>query len=128
MNKVVVTLRNPNNKEDTLDYIINVSDTPMGELWYTALKDLLRTGKYLEKNFCFLGFPDNPRSIEYICNELNKAADQINKFFGSDYNIDEVYTPTFIQKLDKSPNQVAMNVLHNHFERLQGTVWELSDY
>lgn len=128
MNKVIVTLRNPVEKNETLDYVINVYDTPMGNRWFTALQDVLRRNLYLEKNFCFLGFPDTPRDINYICAELNRACEQINKFFGDEYHIDEVYTTAFIQQADLSPNQPAMNLLHNRFEHLQGTVWGLSDW
>lgn len=128
MNKVTVTLQNPLDKADTIDYIINVYDTPMGNKWHEALQDILKRNLYLEKNFCFLGFPDTPRDINFICDELNRACEQINKFFGDEYYIDEVYTPAFIQQEDLSPNQPAMNLLHNRFEHLQGTVWGLSDW
>jgi hypothetical protein len=128
LNKVTVTLQNPLDKEDTLDYVIDVYDTPMGNLWYLALQDVLKRNLYLEKNFCFLGFPDTPRDIDYICDELNKACTQINQFFGDAYYIDEVYTPSFIQQVDLSPNQPAMNLLHNRFEHLQGTVEHLSEW
>lgn len=128
MKQVKVVLRNPLNKADQIDYTIDVNDSPMGELWFTALQELLRNNNYLEKNFCFLGFPDSARNMDFICQELNWATNQINKFFGKEYWIDEVYTPYFIQKADKGPNQTAMNQLHNHFEHLQGTVWELSDW
>lgn len=111
-----------------MDYFIDVNDTPMGQLWFDALCELVEQNRYLEKNFCFLGFPDNPRDVPYICEELNRACTQINKFFGEEYHIDEVYTPAFIQQADLSPNQPAMNLLHNRFEHLQGTVWGLSDY
>jgi hypothetical protein len=128
MNKVTVTLSNPLNKTDTLDYVINVNDTPMGQRWFTALQDVVQRNLYLEKNFCFLGFPDNPRDINFICDELNKACNQINKFFDGAYYIDEVYTPAFIQQADLGPNQPAMNLLHNRFEILQGTVNSLSGW
>jgi hypothetical protein len=128
MNKVTVTLQNPLNKTDTIDYVINAYDTPMGALWFAALQDVVRNNFYLEKNFCFLGFPDTPRDIPFICDELNKACEQINKFFDGAYYIDEVYTPTFIQQADLSPNQPAMNLLHNRFEILQGTVDSLSGW
>lgn len=128
MNKVKVVLRNPVNKQQMLDYTIAVYDTPMAARWYAALQDLLRNNNYLEKNFCFLGFPDSPRDIPYICNELNIAAAQINRFFDQEYWIDEIYTTKFIQKSDLSPDQTAMNLLHNHFEHLQGTVGGLSDW
>jgi hypothetical protein len=124
---VKIVLRNPLDKNDIIDYTIAVSDTPMGIRWYTALQDLLRQHKYLEKNFCFLGFPDSARDLEYICKELNWAKNTINNFFGHEYQILEEYTPlTMRDGLD--PNQELMNQLHNHFEHLQGTVWGLSDY
>jgi hypothetical protein len=124
---VKVILRNPLDKTDMIDYTIEVSDTPMGIRWYSALQDLLRQNKYLEKNFCFLGFPDSARNLEYICKELNWAKITINNFFSHEYQILEEYTPlTMRNGLD--PNQDLMNQLHNHFEHLQGTVWGLSDY
>jgi hypothetical protein len=129
MNKVTVTLRNPLDKQDTLDYVIDVYDTAMGNLWYTALQDLLRRNLYLEKNFCFLGFPDSVRTLEYICEELNQACTQINQFFGNEYYIDEVYTPQLMRDaVTLDPDQTVMNLLHNRFEHLQGTVWGLSEY
>jgi hypothetical protein len=129
MNQVTVVLRNPLDKQDTLDYIIDVNDTPLGNLWYTALQDVLRRNLYLEKNFCFLGFPDSVRTLEYICEELNQACTQINRFFGSEYVIDEVYTPQMMRNaVTLDPDQDVMNRLHNRFEHLQGTVWGLSDY
>lgn len=128
MNKVTVTLQNPLDKKDTLDYTIAVDDTELGNLWYTALQDILRRNLYLEKNFCFLGFPDSPRDLDYICGELTLARNQINRFFDpDDYHIYETYYPDVL-RTGLNPNQSVMNKLHNHFERLQGTVWELSDY
>ena len=121
VNKVTVTLQNPLDKTDTLDYVINVYDTPMGLRWFTALQDVLQRNLYLEKNFCFLGFPDTPRDLNYICDELNKACEQINEFFGDEYYIEEVYHPARIQNpFTLGPHQPAMNLLHNRFEILQG--------
>jgi hypothetical protein len=48
--------------------------------WVAALKQLLVDNKYLEKNFCFLGFPNTPRNLEYLCEQLNQAVHQINIF------------------------------------------------
>ena len=125
--KVKVVLRNPLDKTDTLDYVIDVYDTDMGCNWYTALQDLLQRNLYLEKNFCFLGFPDSPRGLEYICQELNWAKNTINNFFNTEYVIKEVFTVDTLRSGLK-PNQDIMNQLHNHFEHLQGTVWGLSNY
>lgn len=125
---VKVILRNPLRKQELVDYTIRVNDSELGALWYRGLVDILQQNKYLEKNFCFLGFPDSPRSLEYICQELEWAKKQINSFFDpADYYIGQTFSPVTIREgLD--PNQALMNVLHNHFEHLQGTVWGLSDW
>ena len=127
--KVKIVLRNPLDKKDFIDYTIEVYSDPMADRWYQALQDLLRRNQYLEKNFCFLGFPDSDRNLDFICKELQWSTEQINKFFKDDYCISEIYTPDFLQDpVTLSVNQPAMNLLHNHFEHLQGTVWALSDY
>jgi hypothetical protein len=110
-----------------LHYYINVYDTAMGRLWFKALQDVLVPSLHLEKNFCFLGFPDNPRSLEYICQELTLAKTTINNFFGDEYQIKETFTPETL-RTGLDPNQALMNQLHNHFEHLQGTVGELSNW
>jgi hypothetical protein len=127
LNKVTVTLQNPLDKTDTLDYYIRVNDTPMGNLWFTALQDVVQRNLYLEKNFCFLGFPDNVRDLRFICQELFWAVNEINHFFGDEYQIEELYTHTTL-RTGLEPNQDLMNRLHNHFEILQGTVNGLSEY
>ena len=78
---VKVVLRNPLDKADQFEYIIEPQDSELGRLWYTALVDLLKQNRYLEKNFCFLGFPNSQRNLDYICRELTWARNQINSFF-----------------------------------------------
>jgi hypothetical protein len=125
--KVKVVLRNPLDKADRIDYTIAVNDTPMAHRWYAALQDILQRKLYLEKNFCFLGFPDGPRDLEYICQELTWAKNQINMFFDNRYQIKENFTVTTL-RTGLEPDQEIMNQLHNHFEHLQGTVWGLSEW
>jgi len=129
LKQVNVTLRNPFNKADTIDYIIDVNESELGQLWYAALQDILKQDKYLEKNFCFLGFPDSARDLTFICQELFWAVNEINAFFIGEYRIEESYTHTTLRDpITLAPNQDLMNKLHNHFEHLQGTVWGLSDW
>lgn len=157
---VKIVLRNPLNYKDTIDYNINPADNPLAGDWISALKSLLLSDSLLEKNFCFMGFPNSQRNIEYLCSELNKAVYQVNKFNASlqwqeqgleSYIIEDYFTPDVVrfgeeydigwkgyrpsqddhyysQHLGLQTKQTVMNRLHNHFERLQGTVWELSDY
>ena len=83
---VKVTLRNPLDHSDQLTYTITVSDNAIAQDWLQALKEILVNGNLLEKNFCFLGFPETARNMEYLCGELNSSIDTINSFF-DDYQI-----------------------------------------
>ena len=127
---VKVVLRNPLNIYDHVDYTITGNDTELSDDWIQALKIELQSGRQLEKNFCFMGFPKTARTLEYLCGELATHIEIINNFF-TDYQINDTFTPATVVGHDYAPNGVnheTMNRLHNHFERLQGTVWNLSPY
>lgn len=156
--EVKVTLRNPLDKTDTLDYYIVPNDTQLARDWISALEEIVKNNLHLEKNYCFLGFPYSPRTIEYLCNELNKHVETINKFNMSGiweqhgleryiiydhYTIDHVRWPEHYGTQDiisrsreeilksypgLAPKDKVMNELHNHFEVLQGTVEHPSRY
>lgn len=126
MQSVKVTLRNPLDYSDQFEYTIEVFDNALAQDWVVALKEILTSGNLLEKNFCFLGFPETARNLEYLCSELQTSINVINEFF-DDYTITETYTPETMRTGAKV-NHDTMNVLHNHFEILQGTVENLSDY
>jgi len=146
---IKVILRNPLDRNDLVDYIIETNDSLLAQDWTVALTDLLQSGNLLEKNFCFMGFPHTARNLSYLCNELNSCIYKINLFnrtgtwqkAGLDsYIIEEYFTPDTVRFGDEYPigydesnlglgiKHGIMNKLHNHFEILQGTVWALSDY
>lgn len=155
MSDIRIVLRNPTNKKQTIDYTITSYDTELSRDWLIALNNNIVTPNLLlEKTFCFLGFPYTHRTLEYICNELNSHIKQINLFNATGiwqhaglktYVIEEWFTPNSVRfddsytvgqavNSDESYNlglrtkHQIMNVLHNHFERLQGTVWQPSPY
>ena len=110
--KVVVTLRNPLDYNDKISYTINVYNNALGKDWIVALKQLLIKGNLLEKNFCFLGFPKTPRTLEYLCDQLNLAVEQINRFNATDvwvnaglkpYIIEDWYHPNTVRYPDTYP-------------------------
>lgn len=126
---VKIILSDPWNKKNTIDYNIIPADNVLARDWLFALKELLHNNKHLEKNYCFMGFPYTARNLEYLTNSLNKHIITINNFFGESYKISEKYTvDLWTDEQDQGPNHEIFNLLHNHFEVLQGTVWELSDY
>ena len=128
---IKVILRNPLLRNDFVDYTIVPTDTLLAQDWQQALKGILQSGNLLEKNFCFMGFPKTARTVEYLCDELNKHVRTINKFFDNEYFIWEIFTPDNVIGFDYAENGInhdMMNRLHNHFERLQGTVGGLSVY
>jgi hypothetical protein len=124
---VKVVLRNPLNYNDQVDYTIRSLDNELSQDWIRALKELLVSGNLLEKNFCFVGFPNTARDLPYLCGQLNEHISTINNFF-SDYEIEETFDTSHLVLTDLGPNHEYLNKLHNHFERLQGTVEHLSDY
>ena len=149
---VKVTLRNPLDKQDFLDYYITPNDTQLAKDWISALEVLLKSKKLLEKNFCFMGFSKTARTLNYLCQELNQAVFQINMFNTTriwethglkPFIIEDYYTEDSVRFGSKYPiavggsdiNQLGldikhevMNRLHNYFEHLQGTVENLSLY
>lgn len=126
---IKITLRDPLDKTDQVDYYIQPEEHQLAQDWVVALEDLVRRDAMLEKNFCFLGFPNTARNLDYLCNDLNRHIQRINDFFGKHYFIEETYTPeSVVNTDDHGPNHTTLNVLHNHFERLQGTVENLSNW
>lgn len=125
-----VVLRNPLNIYDVVDYTITPNDSELAQDWILALKQELQSGRQLEKNFCFMGFPHTARNLNYLCAELADHIEVINDSF-PDYQINDTFTPATVVGHDYAANGInheVMNRLHNHFEHLQGTVWNLSDY
>jgi len=128
--QVKIVLRNPLNKSDQVDYVMDVEDHELARDWITALTLLLQNGNLLEKNFCFMGFPTTGRNIEYLCTTLNRHVAQVNRGLVG-YHIDQVFTPDNVFAHDHSPqgvNHELFNHLHNHFEILQGTVGNFSPW
>ena len=118
-------------------YTIDVYDTKLGRRWIEALKDNLQQKRVLEKNFCFLGFADSKRDLNFLCRELNKNIEQINAFdFEPTYERIDPFVADDFQYSSKlavgsykkglTLKHEACNLLHRYFEELQGTAWQLS--
>ena len=97
---------------------------------------------HLDKNYCFHGFPETQRDLNFLCKELNKHIYTINQS-KLDYTIEEWFAPDVVRfgseypvgRMDDNPvnkglivKHDVMNILHNHFEVLEGTVENPSKY
>jgi len=127
-------------------YYIQTYDTPLGKRWVEALKDNIKQKRVLEKNFCFLGFADSNRDLNFLCSELNKSIAQINSFkfdpqyeqihpfvaddfqYSSSLPIGKAVNGNNMATPGKRLKHEACNLLHRYFEDLQGTAWEMSNY
>ena len=125
---------------------IHIYNTPLGKRWIEALQDNLRQKRILEKNFCFLGWADSKRNLNYLCEELKKNIAQINSFkFNPEYPKLKSFKPFDFQHPSTLPTGItsngheymkpglrlkhdSCNLLHRYFEELQGTAWNLSVY
>lgn len=146
MKSIKVVLRNYLTGAE-LDYNIVPRDSAIARDWITALEqDILQKSLHLEKNYCFHGFPYTQRNLEYLCAELNKHIYTINTS-NIDYLIEEWFVPDAVRWGDEYPigrwypdheieskniglkiKHDIMNLLHNHFEVLEGTVENPSKY
>ncbi len=142
MKSVKIVLRNYQTRE-TIDYNIVPADNQMAQDWITALEqDVLQKSLHLEKNYCFHGFPDTQRDLKLLCSELNRHIYTINQS-KLDYMIEEWFAPDVVRfgseypvgRMDDNPlnkglivKHDVMNILHNHFEVLEGTVENPSEF
>lgn len=135
---VKITLRNPVTKDNHLLLYIEPNVSQLAQDWQVALQLELNKQSQLEKNYCWHGWPDTPRNLQYLCDHLNKHISQINNGLKLSYehiqNVDwqTVMNPlTGIDEPGKrggGVNHEVMNKVHNHFEHLQGTVGNMSDW
>lgn len=75
---IKIVLRNYTDGQ-LIDYNINPHDHSLADKWIVALKDLLVSGNILEKNYCWMGWPNSQRNLRFLCDELNKHIHTINR-------------------------------------------------
>ena len=125
LDTIKIDLRDANNH--ILTVYVDVEDNSLSRKWLAALDHLVRHKYHLEKNYCWLGWANGDRSLEYICEQINRSIKTIN-LANLGYVIDDSFTPDNTMSDDQGINQTHMNRLHRYFEDLQGTSGAMSPY
>ena len=135
---IIMTLRNPVDKDNYLPVYIEPNQTELAVDWQYALSQELQNSSELEKNYCWHGWPDTQRDLEYLCQQLNSHIAQINLGLTLPYELIEYVDHRTVMlpftginedgQRGGGVNHDVMNMVHNHFEHLQGTVGNMSEW
>ena len=112
---------------EDLTVYINVNDTSLSRRWLAALNELISNGYHLEKNYCFLGFPESDRNGSYLIDQINQSIDQINQA-GLGYSIQDHFELAQVLTRELKLDHDRFNHLHRYFEDLQGVSGHMSPY
>jgi len=133
LDRIEIQLRGSNG---LLPVYFDVDDNSLSRKWLEAFDSILDTGLHLEKNYCFFGFPDGPRDLDFLASEINRTIAAIN---GSsiDYVIKDHFTASNMTVIEYSPraeqnittlNHDKLNQLHLYFEETQGVSGAMSKH
>ena len=121
---------------EDLTVYIDVYDSSLSRKWLSALNNLVANNYHLEKNYCFFGFPENPRNGNYLIDQINSSITAINSA-KIGYTINDVFTiensiiPGPVTGKDGEGGDVnhnKLNHLHRYFEDLQGVSGHMSPF
>ena len=124
-NMIEIDLRGDDNQ--SLTVYIDVYNNSLARKWIAALNHLIESDYHLEKNYCWLGWTESHRNLDYICTQINNSIDAINQA-QLGYVIQDFFSPTNTVTENGRINQDHMNRLHRYFEDLQGVSGSMSPY
>ena len=119
--------------QHSITVAMDVLNNSLSTRWVDALADVVKRGLHLEKNYCFLGFPESTRDGDFLCAALNRSIAAINAA-DLGYRIDHTFSMDSIIVEDRSRpsgcriDQEQFNQLHRYFEDLQGVSGDMSPY
>lgn len=126
LDRIIMTLRSDQGTE--LPVFVDVFDNSLARRWLAALNVLLNQSFHLEKNYCWMGWTESTRSLQYICDQINNSIEAINHSECT-YKINcEPYTVNNIIDNDLGVNHERTNNLHRYFEDLQGWSGHISSH
>jgi hypothetical protein len=128
-----INLAHKSDADSIFEIHVRPTGSEISRKWLQKLKEALRLNLQIEKNFCWVGFPDNPRQLDVLCQQLNQNIQTVNQFSSAggwnekNYHISDVFSVQNVIK-DNDVNHDLMNSIHHHFEILQGQVWNISPW
>lgn len=134
LTQIKITLRNRSNG-DLFPFYIDVLDNSLAHKWIQALRQILLQNCHLEKNYCFMGFPDGERQGPLILSAINHSIAQINAanlgyhirdWFDMSNCIDHAPHPR--RGVGRNIVHDKFNRLHRYFEDLQGFSGHVSEF
>jgi hypothetical protein len=124
-NFVEIDLRSAN--DDLLTVYIDVYDNSLAHKWMVSLNHLIAADYHLEKNYCWLGWTESQRTLDYICIQINRSIAAINTA-NLGYEINDFYCSENTIAPDGGVDHLHLNLLHRYFEDLQGVSGAMSPY
>ncbi|HEY1079802.1 MAG TPA: hypothetical protein VGE46_06880, partial [Bdellovibrio sp.] len=101
-----------------------ICEDPLSQKWAGLLQKLLSKNTYLRKDTLFYGWCSKTRNINYLCSELNRHIEKINKFYSHKHPDIRYHIPWIFA--EGSVDQQLLNLIHHDFEVLTGPTWNLS--
>ena len=125
LDHIELDLRGAHN--DILTVHIGVEDNSLSRKWLAALNHLIDNDYHLEKNYCWLGWAQGKRNLEYLCVQINRSIHAINSA-DIGYRIRDFFSPSNTVQSNLDVDHGHMNQLHRYFEDLQGHAGAMSSY
>jgi hypothetical protein len=125
LDEIKITLRSK--QHEVLDVYINVEDHSLSRKWLAALNHIIANNLHLEKNYCWMGWTESARDINYLCTQVNRSINAVNSSM-LDYRIQNFFSKATVIQADLDINHDQMNLLHRYFEDLQGSAGALSQH
>lgn len=111
-----------------IDVVIDVYDNSLSRKWLAALNDLLKKQLHLEKNYCWLGWTESDRTVQLLCDWINRSVEHINTANLGYCISTDLFTVDNVVQPDLDVNHQRMNQLHRWFEDLQGWSQGISNF
>ena len=85
-----------------LPIYFDVYDNSLSKKWLDAFNGLLANNSHLEKNFCFMGFPDCERNLDVIVTQIITACQRC-RFF------DPIFVHGYVDVNDEQRSEIGDN-------------------